>query len=87
MSGAPAPAACDAAEAAPLRLQARLRTLHEVRTEARLFPDFETRCVRSLRPPRERLHPRGVRDVRTATLRQNDVRATFLKVGRQSPWR
>jgi FkbM family methyltransferase len=42
--------------------------LHTLRTEARLQPGFETGYVRFVRSLRERLHPRGVRDIRTVTL-------------------
>jgi len=39
--------------------------LHALRAEARLQPGFETGYVRFVRALRERLHPRGVHDVRT----------------------
>jgi FkbM family methyltransferase len=61
----------DDAVASFARLQAQLQALHELRTEARLFPDFETRYVRFVRSLRERLHPRGQRDIRTVTLPDN----------------
>ena len=50
------------------RTEAQLRTLHQLRVEARLRPDFEEQYVRFVRALRERVHPRGVRDVRTLTL-------------------
>ena len=43
----------------------RLRVLHELRPEARLWPDLESPYVGFLRMLREQLHPRGRRDVRT----------------------
>lgn len=43
----------------------RLRVLHALRPEVRLQPDFEAQYVAFVRALRERVHPRGVRDVRT----------------------
>jgi FkbM family methyltransferase len=55
--------------AAPLpRVEERLRALHELRSEARLRAGFEAQYVGFLRALRERLHPRGVREMRTLTL-------------------
>lgn len=50
------------------RTEAQLRALHELRVEARLRPDFEAQYVGFVRSLRERVHPRGVRDVRTIKL-------------------
>ena len=46
----------------------RLRALHELRPEARLWPDLEAPYVGFLRMLREQLHPRGRRDVRTVSV-------------------
>jgi FkbM family methyltransferase len=46
----------------------RLRVLHALRTEARLIEGFEAGYVGFVRALRERLHPRGVPDIRTVTL-------------------
>lgn len=49
-------------------LEERLRVLHALRTEAQLVDDFETPYVAFVRALRERLHPRGVPDIRTVKL-------------------
>jgi FkbM family methyltransferase len=46
----------------------RIRLLHELRHEARLRAGFETQYVGFVRSLRERLHPRGVRDIRTVAM-------------------
>ena len=48
--------------------EGRLRVLHALRTEARLVDGFEAAYVGFVRTLRERLHPRGVTDIRTVTL-------------------
>jgi len=60
-------AASDAgsAAAALARAEERLRVLHSLRVEARLQPGFEAHYVGFVRALRERLHPRGIPDVRT----------------------
>lgn len=45
-------------------LEAQLRALHQLRPQARLVGDFEASYVHFVRDLRERLHPRGVHDVR-----------------------
>ena len=60
--------AADNPQAALLHVEQQLRALHELRPEARLRPGLEVLYVEFLRALRERLHPRGVRDVRNVLL-------------------
>jgi FkbM family methyltransferase len=69
------PATSDAAPEALARSEAQLRALHALRIEARLQPGFEAHYVGFVRALRERLHPRGVPDVRTVLI---DGRLRFL---------